>query len=534
MNDKLFAKLAASPAAFRDHLIIDTVNGPKPFGKVLGDHQQRLFKALDPAIIAVSQGKKPIPGRFYVLWTKGAGKDTSLTSAYLWLLAFSPRMIRIYIGAGDQMQAAEPRRVAADFLRLSPGGFLNGILEINNWTIRNKHTQSICEILSSDSKTTPGTRNDVTFINELTCVGEEFAKSMMDNADKMSRGLVVIASNHGFVPSYQWDWWQLAQADKKRWWTDDKKDPAAHIDPAAVAESERRNVGSPSHHARLWRGQWGVQGDALTVQAIEAACVLEGPEECASSDAVYWAGLDASAARDRSSLAIVGQRHGRMFLAALESWSPRRTWLAGMIGSKKRIDLEAIKCSVIDSYKRFGFVTLLADPYELRLMGQQLVNDHGIPFVEYPFTASTLQVMCSTVLEAFNSGRIDIFRHEQLLAGLSRLRLEETSNGSRLRSPRSGGAHDDETTALTLAMTASVLYPATPWGPGGFGFPQSTSDGRSIMVQAPPGVFQSDPHLQNWREGAKPYTGPPRDDAFGSGGDDPQTRGYVPPWGPDW
>jgi hypothetical protein len=81
-----------------------------------------------------------------------------------------------------------------------------------------------------------------------------------------------------------------------------------------------------------------------------------------------------------------------------------------------------------------------------------------VPVEPVPFVPSNLQGMATATLEAFTGRQIDLYRHDQLIADLQGLRLEEKGYGTRLASPRGPSGHGDCATALALALHAARGY----------------------------------------------------------------------------
>src|SRR5262245_34602452 len=133
-------RFASDPAAFRSELVIPGAHGPTRFGQAMADFQKLDFAALDAAFVALSKGEQPPIDRYWLERTKGASKDTDLAVSLLWLLAFSRRAITAQVGAADQDQADELRKAAKGILRLN--SWLGELLEIQSWSIINRHTDS--------------------------------------------------------------------------------------------------------------------------------------------------------------------------------------------------------------------------------------------------------------------------------------------------------------------------------------------------------------------------------------------------------
>src|SRR5262249_15775492 len=152
--------------------------------------------------------------------TKGASKDTDLAVQLLWLLGFSGRSLTIQCGAADADQADELRKAAKQILRLN--AWLAAGVTINEMVLLNPRTDSRCEIIPAEGGGSDGARADLVILNELSHIQKrEFAENLLDNAAKVPHGVVCIATNAGFNPSWQWDWRERARtsAEKgERWY----------------------------------------------------------------------------------------------------------------------------------------------------------------------------------------------------------------------------------------------------------------------------------------------------------------------------
>jgi hypothetical protein len=474
-------RAAVSPAAFREVLIIPAARGAVKLSDVQAEFQERDFNSLDPAFMALRSGTRPDVRRFWLERTKGASKDTDLAVMLLWLLSYTKRPLVAQVAATDALQADELRKAALAIVRLNP--WLGRIIDVQATAIVNRHTDSRCDILTADAMGSHGARPDLLIINELTHQrNEEFPLTLMDNADKVD-AVVIIATNAGFRPSWQWTW-RTTAIESGHWCFSHVPTVAPWISREAVAEAQKRNP--PSRFARLWGGQWvGGGGDAIAESDLDAALTESGPMTGSEAGWVFSAGLDIGLKRDATALVVVashvgwfekmpaaqtpslpttidalvdlglldgptqseepGITHeptGRTRLASVQVWRPT--------GGQK-IDLSAVEEACVQANARYGLSSLCADPWQAEMLLQRLAS-RGVPAEGVPFVPAVLQTMATIVLEAFTERAIDLYDDPELLADLRGLRAVERQYGVRLESPRGPAGHGDSATGLALAM----------------------------------------------------------------------------------
>jgi len=438
-------QFAADPLAFLAELIIPSVHGPRRFGDCMADFQRLRFESLAPALLAIARGEKPPIGRHFWEATKGASKDSDLACCLLWLLAFTTRPLTCQVGAADADQADELRKAAKDILRLNP--WLQPRIGIQNWRIVCEATGATCEIVAADIAGSHGARPDVLIINELSHVAkQEFAENLMDNAAKVPHGLVVIATNAGFLDTWQYRWRELAR-ESDRWSFHQLAEPAPWLDPAELAEVRIRN--STSRYMRLFYGTWSAQtGDALDAESIALAfSTNHQPMLGNEPDMGFLAAADLSTRRDRSAFCVLAFHWPtqRIKLAHLQTWTP---------GVDGKVNLQTIELHIVECAGRFNFGQngLFIDPWQAELMSQRLI-DCGINVVPVPFSAPNLNKMASSLLQVFRECKIDLYEHAELRRDLGKLCIVDRGFGAyKLVAPRDSTGHADAAVALSIAL----------------------------------------------------------------------------------
>lgn len=495
---RTLAAIAADPAAFLAAIFVPTARGPRRFGDIVADFQRERFAGLLPALLAVARGEKPPTNFFWIEATKGASKDSDLALCLLWLLVTCQRDLRIQIGAYDADQADEIRLIVKQVLKIDQpfNQFVAGLIEIRADLIRNPESGSVAEILTRDALGSHGARPDLVLINELSHISDrEFAETLLDNADKVETAVCIVATNAGWLGTWQAEWRENALTSS-RWRTHVYSQPAPWVDVGKLEESRKRNS---VRYNRLWRGVWSADvGDALPVDLIDKATTLAGPSLIPENGWAYFGGMDLAWRRDAAAMAIVAKNvgwweelpaeekpaappsllarmglaeikpdltestktvfhegDGRLKLVHVEVWLPEN--LPG--GSRAEISFTKIEEFVADVHKRLGF-SCVACESAMAPASVQRLQSQNVPIEAVPPSGPVQRAIADAVVNAFHDGQIDLFDHGPLIADLKALKLVEgPTTGVKLKpgsSSESGGTpHGDAAIAFGHALLAA-------------------------------------------------------------------------------
>lgn len=453
-----------------ESLTIPSAHGSKPFREVMAPYQREWFQAIAPSLLAIARGEKPPLGRFWCERTKGGSKDSDVGRCIEWLMAFCPHKLHVIVGASDRDQAGEAKRAIEDDLRLNP--WLGQRIEVQSWTLLCRATGSECNIVASDVAGSHGSRPDIVFLNELSHVTkEEFAQNLLDNATKKPQGLVIVASNSGFLGSWQERWRNIARKSD-RWHFHALSQPAPWLSEAELEEARQRSSSARFH--RLYWGVWPSQsGDALDDADIQACISSSIAPGTVREGEFTVAGLDLGIKHDHSALVVVAGSYESLSLRLVlaQSWKP---------GPNGKCDLMRIEDAIAEAHKRYDFLQIGYDPFQAALMAQRLAAQ-GVPMQEMTFTGSNLNLMATTLLEVFRSRRMEMYDMPALIADLGRLSIEERSYGHRLSAVSNESGHADLATALAIALPLAVDAAGNPavvlgrpmFGPGSEGYGES-------------------------------------------------------------
>ncbi|MDZ4688505.1 MAG: terminase large subunit [Planctomycetaceae bacterium] len=486
--------LQSDPDVFRRAVVIDCGGIPQPFGNVIESWQQADFVALDPAWLSVAGqaiSGRSVYRRAWLERPRGHSKTGDIAVMVSWSLFASRRKLTGVVAAADADQATLLRNAIDTLTRLNP--WLASILDVQQTVVRNRHTGSELQILTSDAPSSYGISPAFVIADELTHWSKpDLWESLLSSAAKRPGCLLVVITNAGFGESWQWE---LREAVRHRpeWWFSRLDGPCASWITANVL-AEQRALLPDIAYRRLWLNEWtSGSGDAFREFDLRAIATLPGPLTGPERGWVYVIGLDIGLRHDSTALVVVGKHvghverrphpvrtirepifralvdagladdseqatdddeltihpgSGRLKLAALRVWTPT----AGTT-----VNLAAVEDELRTLSDRFGSALVAADPYQAVMLLQSLSRTRRT--VEVPATAENLRGMASSLLDAVQDRTIDLFPDATLQADLRSLRVVEKSYGIRLEAPRRKGGqgtrHADTASALQLAVFAA-------------------------------------------------------------------------------
>lgn len=460
-------ELQNDPAAFRAALLIDTDGGPRPFGEVANDWQERDFRALDSgwrrAVVGTSAEAQHQRG--WLERARGHSKSLDLGIMAAWALFASRRRLSGIGAAGDQDQARLLRDAIGKLLYVNP--WLAKLIEVQAYRVVNVRTESTLEIITSDAPTSYGLTPDFIVADEVVHWRKrDLWDSLLSSAAKRSTCMFVCITNAGLQDDWQWKLREAVRVDPK-WYFSRLEGPVASWIDADMLNEQARLLPAIAYR-RLWLNEWAAAGgDALSEESIAAAFFSElRPQSGAVPGFEYVGGLDLGVSRDASALVILGIRrgpdeHGRIRLAYVRVWRPSKA---------RKVSLQEVEDTIRDQHARFNLRCLNYDPWEARHMASRLQAEglgvqrsqlgprHStsrVPMAEVTSTPKNLQAIATTLIESFNDRRLELFDEPDLRRDLSRLRVEERQYGFRLTAPRDAEGHGDVGTAFSLAMLAA-------------------------------------------------------------------------------
>jgi hypothetical protein len=436
-------------------LTIASVLGPRIFENVMAGFQRDVFESMADSLEQLRDGKMPDKRRFWIERTKKASKDADLAVIVIWLIAFARRPFYSQVGAANSEQAAIVKQRISHLLHWNP--WLGEHIELVQSVVRSKkkldNGQPLAkmDIMSSDVAGAHGGTPDLLIVNELSHMKKwEFAENLLDNADGVAQGIVIIATNAGYKGTKA-EVWRNNAIKSTMWHVNILAKPAPWHSKEFLKDTQKRNP--PSRFRRLWWGVWVTgQGDAVAEEKIDQAFVMDGPLSEPEDGWEYVLGLDLSVSNDHSGLMVLGINY-------LEQKLKTAWWKAWTPSVKTReVDLIDVENTVYMVFRLFRASFMFYDPFQAKLLAQRL-NRRGVCCKEMSFQVpNNLVKMASSFVQVLDAGKLQCYDDPdgRLRRDFSKFKIVEKSYGHRLEAVSDEYGHADVGTALAICLPYGV------------------------------------------------------------------------------
>lgn len=483
---------------FLQGLVIPSGQGPQLFDHCMADFQLKDLQALVPSLEAVRDGRMPPIRRFWIERTKKASKDGDLGSCLLWPLAFPTRPLFLQVGAADKDQAGIIKRRMTDTLYYNP--WLQSRMKEKSWNMTSANGLAELDIVAADIAGSHGETPDILVVNELSHVTKwEFVENLLDNADGVPQGIVIIATNAGYKGTPA-DKLRTNAMESEDWYFSSFRQPAPWINEESVEDAKRRN--SKSRYRRLWWGEWASgKGDALDEEDIDRCLrALGGPLTAPKPSWVYLGGLDLGVSHDHAGLAVVGVSvaEQKIQLVHTQAWEPN--------AKTGEVDLTAVEDACYSVHRTFHLDWLGYDPAEAKLMAQRLTRK-GVPMAEYRFIGSNLTSMAQSLMQVVKSGQLECYDDQEgrLRRDFGKFSIVEKSYGYKLEAVSDEYGHADLGTALVITLPKAIemlrgfsarLRPEDSVAPSSEDFDELTEEEVAEMPDELREIYEMDQDVQ--------------------------------------
>ena len=194
-------------------------------------------------------------------------------------------------------------------------------------------------------------------------------------------------------------------------------------------------------------------GGAFLDPAVIEQAVADRHELLPEHASGWVAGLDPAFASDPFGLAILGRRDGGLVLGWVQAWTPRKRWFRKAESFEERRDVEdEVLAEVADVCRRYG-ARCVTDQFAAAQVVDRL-RTFGVSVQAVPMTATSKTQAFQELRARLHMGELELYRDEQLLVELGRLRTRYAAGSSSVINPRVGQSHGDLAQALALACYA--------------------------------------------------------------------------------
>lgn len=460
-----------SLSLYLQRVIVDCVPDPKPYGDVREKWQEERDTWLTPAFEFVAGVNPDYKGQmnFFLGYSKGHDKTSTIARYCNWVLAFSPRKnMRLFVGAKDVDQAAVLLDAMQKEYSLNPWLQKTGDkrpqerIDFKRNGADSNFNGGQLRILASDAGGNQGKNPDIVIADELShwddpSLFDSLYSGVGKRGDSSGRQrcLFVIITNAGFKDTWQWRVRQLAEASHGDDWffysQPEGKLLAGWLSASAIEKQKR--LMTPSEGKRLWGNQWvdlTEERGAFQPEDIDK-CIGEPRIPQQSSQVVL--GIDYGGVRDRTALALVWFDGEKLHVPELQCWQ-------GSAASE--VQISEVDAWLDRKCAQYPNLTAVFDRYQMASTMQRL-ELQGIPVKKHEFRSGkqnhalyeTLQTLLQNGRVCFsNSTGTHPFDGSSLVTELKRVLKKKMASGFKI--DHDDKEHDDRVIAVGMAAIEAV------------------------------------------------------------------------------
>lgn len=455
---------AKSLSAYLERVLIDVPPKPQPFGKVIEWWQVERNRVIVPAFEFVA-GLNPDyvgPKKFWLEYSKGTDKSSYLARLLNWLLSYSKRSLRCYVGAKDKAQADGIK----DFMFKEAEhnkGWLKKHLEFKGNSVVGKDTGSTVTFVTSDGKGEQGKTPDVVLCEELTHWESDDLFSALWTAIPKRQGYAigVILTNAGFIGSWQEGLRNTAQSKHGHEWHFFAQQPNTTLASWMTEDkiAEEASIVSPLEADRLFRNRWidpSEAGIKLFSPTDVDRCI--GAPEQPPPGAQVVLSVDYGGVCDRTALTVLWYNTDTQVVHVVSQtvWAGNPT--------------NEIQIKDVESWLELQFSIHPDAIAVIDTMGQMLgtcqeFENKGHRIIRFQYRGGKQNALMLTTLRSFLTNQRIRFAPDCGMLGNSTLATElkevvgkTLAYGERI--DHRAGFHDDLTVSLGMGLLAAVMHTA--------------------------------------------------------------------------
>lgn len=418
------------------------------------------------------------PNLHFITRPRGGSKTTDIAALALsWLAIDAPPLANGHVVASNTEQAAILIDAAAAIVARTPE--LENVIHVENERLIAPNGAWV-RVLPQSSSGSWGLRDAHLLICDEFCQWEETrgAKrvwtAMRSTVQKVPGCRLIILSSAGEPSHWSRKIFEAAETDPL-WRTSEMPGPVPWQSPEDIAGLKRDLL--PSEFERLVLNRWAESEDrAISPEDYEAAVQPSIPFGVAPAGLTggghrlrfaqpsveYIITVDIGIKNDSTVLTVshkepinssIERPIYRLIVDHLERWT----------GSKKHhVQIDDVKNKIINLSSEYNNARVYADPYQFA-GGVQALNLQGVVAIEWPFTATSVGQVATSLVQVFHNRQIYVPESYDLKEELLMVKLRESTPGvTRLFHDKD--KHDDQ--AVAIGMAANLLISSQQVGQG--------------------------------------------------------------------
>lgn len=440
----------------------------RAWGEVAAD-----FQVADAEAVLGDSG----PRLHFITRPRGGSKSTDLAAIALsWLIVDAPPYANGHIVAFNSDQAAIVIDAAAALVSRTPE--LEGVVVVENERILAKNGAWV-RVLPQSGSGSWGLRGAHLLVCDEFCQWDDTRNArrvwtaIRSTVQKVPGCRLVLLSSAGEPSHWSRPIFDSAMKDPL-WRVSETPGPVPWQSPEDLAGLKRDLL--PSEYERLVLNIWSESEDrAITPEDYNRAkqrswrsgvapagnkgggARIRHPQENVSYIITVDIGIKNDATvlcvAHRERLSVDPHAPYTLIVDHLERWA----------GSKRNhVQIERVKSRIIELSSEYNKASVYADPYQFA-NGVQSLKQIGVQAQEWPFTATSVGQVATSLVQVFHNGLVQVPDTPELETELLAVKLRESTPGvTRLYHDSNG--HDDQ--AVAIGMAAHLLVSSKEWGEG--------------------------------------------------------------------
>ena len=444
---------------YLDHVLINSLPEPTHFSLAAYPFQRDRMRRICPAIEAVC-GLRPDytgPRGFFEVARRGMDKTTGLARILNWVLAFSPRPVKVVAAASDKDQASLLVTAMKDEAKLNPW-----LSERINFTVRQiTGPGGELRVQSADAGSAYGLLPDIMVLDEIVWWPKrDLFDALMSGRQKRPGAVTLIITNAGILPSWQADvheqlgtmddWQVFSYPTKiKTWMNQHLIDSERKLLPDGLARRVFDNIWIDAAEDS------GFLTSSMVTDAVELGKRMRlAPTAFGQAKFKYFVGVDYGSRKDRTAITVCHMDGNILGIDQMNVFCGTPA---------KPVSLDRVEATLREINLSYNRPIFVIDPWQMENVIQHISTIMKI--VRFDVRGGQRNYAMAELLRSlFSSNRISFWEGcgkinsgEDFAMELKSLIVKPT--GSSYRFDHTKNKHDDRTVSLGMAALEMFSKP---------------------------------------------------------------------------